>query len=247
MKRLTGRTFVVGTIVLAVAVGAGTAVAASGGGATSPSAFLDSLAQHLGISREKLDDAARSAAVDQVEAALDAGTITKEQADELKTRIESGDAPLLGLGFGRGFGPGFGHGHGPPGLGGHLSAAAEFLGLTDDELRSRLADGKTLAQIAETEDKSVDGLKQALIADTKQRVAEAVKDGKLTESQAAGILERSSERVDALVTGAFGWGGGRHGFGPPGGMYGAPGMRAPGMRTAPASYGSFAPGPGAPA
>ena len=246
MKQLTGRTLVVGAIVLAFVVGAGTAIAASGGAATSPSAFVDSLAQHLGISREKLDDAARSAAVDQVETALDAGTITKEQADDLKQRIESGDVPLFGLGLGRGFGPGFGDGHGSRGLGGHLgghlSAAAEFLGLTEDELRSRLADGKTLAQIAEAEGKSVAGLKQAMIADTKKRVAEAVKDGKLTEPQGADILERYTERVDALVTGSFGRGGGRHGFGPPGGMYGAPGMR-----SAPASYGSFAPAQGPPA
>ena len=117
MKRFTRRTLVVGTIVLAVVVGAGTAIAASGDSATSPSAFLDSLAQHLGVSREKLDDAARAAALDQVEAALDAGTITKEQADELKERVESGDVPVFGLGLGRGFGPGFGHGPGVRGPG----------------------------------------------------------------------------------------------------------------------------------
>ena len=245
MRTSIGRTVVIGAIVLAVVVGAGTAIAASGGGATSPSAFLDSLAQHLGISREKLDEAARAAAVDQVEAALDEGTITKEQADELKQRIESGDAPILGLGFGRGFGhgPGFGHGLGPRVLGGYFDAAAEYLGLTADALRTRLADGKTLAQIAEAEGKSVDGLKQALVADAKQRLAEAVKDGKLTEAQAADMLEGYSERIDALVTGSLlERRGGDRRFAPPLGMFGGPDMR-----IAPGSYRSFAPAQGAPA
>ncbi len=240
MKRFTRRTLVVGTIVLAVVVGAGTAIAASADSATSPSAFLDSLAQHLGVSREKLNDAARAAALDQVEAALDAGTITKEQADELKERIESGDVPILGLGLGRGFGPGFGHGPGLRGPGGHLDAAAEYLGLTEEALHSRLADGKTLAQIAEAEGKSVDGLKQALVADAKEHLAAAVMEGKLTEAQAADILERYTERVDDLVTGTLRWGGGRHGFGSPSGMFGGPGMR-----IAPGSYGSFVPAQGA--
>ena len=241
MKRFTGRTLVVAAIVLGVVVGAGTAIAASGGGATSPSAFLDSLAKHLGVSREKLDDAARAAALDQVEAALDAGTITKEQAAELKQRIESSDVPIFGPGLGRGFGPGFGHGHGLRGPGGHLDAAAEYLGLTEEELRSRLADGKTLAQIAQAEGKSVDGLKKALVADVKKRLAAAVKDGKLTEAQAADILDGYSERVDALVTGTLGRGGRHFGFGPPAVM---PGM---GMRDAPGSYGSYEPARGAPA
>ena len=245
MRRWTGRIVVIGAVVLVVVLGAGTAIAASGGGAASPSSFLDSLAQHLGISREKLDDAARAAAVDQVEAALDEGTITQEQADELKQRIESGDAPILGLGFGRGFGhgPGFGHGRGRHVLGGHLDAAAEYLGLTEDVLRGRLADGKTLAQIAQAEGKSVDGLKQALVADAKQRLAEAVKDGKLTEARAAEFLEGYSERVDALVTGSlFERGEGDRPFPPRPGMFGAPEMR-----ITPGSYGSFAPTQGAPA
>jgi hypothetical protein len=236
MKRLTARSLVVAAVALAVVVGAGAAIAATGNSATSPSAFLDSLAQHLGVSREKLDDATRAASLDQVEAALDAGTITKEQADALQERIESGDVPVFGLGLGRGFGPGFGHGPGVRGLGGHLDAAAEYLGLTEDALRSRLAGGKTLAQIAEAEGKSVAGLQQALVADVKARLAAAVKDGKLTEEQAANMLERYTEHVGALVDGTLRFGDRPHGFGPP-----------PGTSIAPGSHGSFAPAGGAPA
>ena len=154
----------------------------------------------------------------------------------MKERIESGDVPIFGLGLGRGFGPGFGHGPGVRGLGGHLGAAADYLGLTEDALRARLADGKTLAQIAEAEGKSVAGLQQALVADVKEQLAAAVKDGKLTEEQAANMLERYTEHVEALVNGTLRFGDHGRGFGPP-----------PGMRIAPGSYGSFVPAGGAPA
>ena len=61
-----------------VVVVAGNAIAA--GNASSPSSFMQSLAKHLGISTEKLQDAAKAAAIDQIDAALADGRITKEQA-----------------------------------------------------------------------------------------------------------------------------------------------------------------------
>ena len=248
MKRLTPRlTLAGGLVVVALVVVSGTAIAASGGSGTSPSAFLDSLAEHLGISRAKLDDAAKAASIDQVNVALADGRITKAQADELKARIESGEAPVFGLrGFGRlgAFGHGFGGPDGHHLLGGRLSAAADYLGLTEDELRSRLAGGKSLADIATAEGKSVDGLEKALVADAKTQLAQAVKDGRLTEQQAQEILARYAQRVDDLVKGVFGWGHHGYRFGPGGG----PGMWGePGTPRAPGSSRSFSPGLGAPA
>src|SRR5262245_48842519 len=97
-----------------VTIVAGTAIATAAGTSSTPSGFVQSLAKHLGISTEKLQDAAKAAAIDQVDAALAAGDITKEQAEALKERIKSGDTPLL-------FGPGLRHGgpdgFGPPGFG----------------------------------------------------------------------------------------------------------------------------------
>ena len=43
-----------------------------------------------------------------------------------------------------------------------FAAAADYVGLSRAELLLRLREGKSLAQIAEAEGKSVDGLKQAL-------------------------------------------------------------------------------------
>ena len=239
MKRLSPRLAVLGTLlVVALVAVAGTAIAASGGSTTSPSAFLDSLAKHLGISRAKLDDAVEAAAVDQVDALLADGRITKEEADRLKERITSGE---LG-GFG-GFGPGF-HGFGGHGdghlVGGGLTAAAGYLGLTEAELRARLADGKSLAEIAKAEGKSVDGLEQALVADTKKRLDAVVADGRLTEQQATEILARYTEHVDDLVQGVFRHHGDRS-FGPPR-VWGPPGQ---GAGLPPGTSGVVVPGWGA--
>jgi hypothetical protein len=240
MRLVTLRTLLVVAILVAAVTVGGTAIAASTGAVGSPSTFLDSLAQHLGISREKLDDAVEAAALDQVDAALKAGDLTDEQADALKERIESGSGLFFGLGHGL-----RGHGHdGPHGFG-HLSAAAEYLGLEEDEFREQLRDGKTLAEIAKAEGKTVDGLEQAILADAKERVAAAVKDGKLTEAQATEALEALEDRIDALVDGTgFGGHGLRGFFGRGSGMWGPPsGMR----RDHAEGHARLAPAWGAPA
>lgn len=185
---------------LAVAVGAGGAIAASKGSTTSGNGFLARVAGHLGISTQKLEDATKAAAVDQVEADLKAGRITKAQADELKARIKAGNIPFLGgprrFGEGhRGF-RGFHHG-------GHLSAAADYLGLTVPQLLQRLSGGKSLADVAKAQDKSVDGLKQAMVADAKKDLDQAVKDGMLTEAQAKERLTELESRIDGIVEGTF--------------------------------------------
>jgi hypothetical protein len=192
-----------------VVVVAGNAIAAAN--ASSPSSFMQSLAKHLGISTEKLQDAAKAAAIDQIDAALADGRITKEQADAAKARIQSGDAPLLlgprfrdgGPGFGFRHGPGFGFGP-RPGFGFHHfgelgEAAAKYLGLTEAQLHEQLRAGKSLAQIAKDKGKSPDGLKQALHDAVKQDLDAAVKAGRITQAQADEALARFDERADELI------------------------------------------------
>ena len=195
-KLTTKRMLTIGAVALAVVLGGGAAIAASGNGSASPSAFLDSVAQHLGISSKKLNDAVKAAAVDQVDAALKEGRITKAQADELKARIESGDVPLLGHGFGL---------HGHMGVLGFdkLSAAADYLGLTEAQLREKLAAGQSLADVAKAEGKSVDGLKNAILDAAKKKLDQAVKDGVLTQTQADELLDGLKSRIDDLVNRSF--------------------------------------------
>lgn len=107
-----------------------------------------------------------------------------------------------------GAGPGGFHG-GAPGLGhrgggDELSAAATYLGISETDLQSQLASGKTLAQIANgTSGKSASGLVDALVAAEKAELAQAVKDGKLTQSQADQIAAGLTDRMTALVNGSF--------------------------------------------
>jgi hypothetical protein len=192
------RTIAVAVAALAVAGGGGAAIAASQGSSGSPEAFFDSLAEHLGISTEELEDAAKAAATDQVDAALEEGRITEEKAERLKERIEQGDAPLFGPRLFGGL-----HHHGGAVLAMKFEAAAEYLGLTNAELRERLEDGQSLAEIARAEGKSADGLKQALIDDARTRLDQAVEDEELTRERANEMLERLRERIDDFVERGF--------------------------------------------
>jgi hypothetical protein len=221
------RIVVVAATTLAVVGGGAAAVAATGGGSRT-SDFLDSVAKHLGVSPEKLQDATKAAAVDQVNADLAAGRITKEQADELKKRIEAGDGVLGGpgrLGYGLGGpgggpgGPGFpGRGLGGPAIANELAAAAKYLGLSESDLRTKLRDGQSLADVAKAQSKDVDGLKTAILAAAKADLDKAVADKKLTQSQADDIYAGLKSHIDDIVNADVKL---RH-FGGPGGA-GGPG------------------------
>ena len=204
MKNFTSKRAVVAASALSLVVGAGGAVAASKGAPTRGDGFLARVAGHLGISTQKLEDATKAAAIDQVNADLEAGRITKAQADELKARIEKGEAPLF-LGGQRHFGPHrFGDfGHVPFGAHGHLSVAADYLGLTVPKLFQKLANGQSLADVAKAQHKSVDGLKKAIVNGAKQDLDQAVKSGFLTEAQAKEALSALQSRIDEIVNGTF--------------------------------------------
>jgi hypothetical protein len=84
-----------------------------------------------------------------------------------------------------------------------LDAAATYLGLTEDQLRTQLESGKSLADVAKAQGKSVDGLKQAIIAEAQSRLDQAVKDGRLTSGQRDQILADLKAHIDDLVNGTM--------------------------------------------
>jgi hypothetical protein len=202
MKRFrTRKALAIGIAALAVIGGGGVAIAASGDSSSPGRSFFDSVARHLGISSQKLEDATKAAAIDQVDAALREGRITQPEADALKQRIESGDyPPFFGPFFGPRFGPDFDRPGVPPFLFGEkLSSAAEYLGLTEAELRAELNDGRTLAQIANAQGKSVTGLKDAMLKATKAKLDQLVEDGKLTQAEADETYDRFESHLDDLI------------------------------------------------
>ena len=212
------RKLVAGAAGLAVLAGSGGAYAA---GQSTPSAakpnradraaeqkaFLDDVAKRLNVTRDQLDAALKGAAEARIDAAVAAGRLTKEQGEAAKQRLNSAQGlPLPGLakpggGPGRG-GPGFGHGGHGFGLGLSLQSAegaASYLGITTAELRTQLRDGKSLADVAKAENKSLDGLKAAIKAAATERLDQAVKDGKLTKAQRDELASKLDERIDDIV------------------------------------------------
>ena len=202
-----------GTAALAAVVGVGGAVAATQLSPTEESdAIVADAAKQLGVSPDKLDAALKQALENRVDAALAAGTITAAQATELKQRIEDGDVPLVGMG------PGLGH------RGGHhgfvdFSTAAGYLGLTEAQLRTKLEDGDTLAEVAKAQGKTAAGLVDALVAAAKTDLDEQVTAGRITAAQRTSILADIESRLDDVVNGEFSFGfrgpGPGPGFAPP--------------------------------
>ena len=232
-----------GSLKRKVVAGAAAALAVGGAGAGiaatklshSPreesQAVVNDAAKQLGVEPSKLSAALKKAYADRVDAAVANGTLTKAEGDQLKQRLESDGLPLVAppLGFRRHFGL---HDHGAPGL----PAAATYLGLSESQLHSKLESGKTLAQIAKDEGKSVDSLVAALKADLKQKLDKAVADGRLTKAQEQRFLDAADQRLGDLVNGNFPAGPPdgrffrhREGFGFRGAPGGGPPSSAPGL------------------
>jgi hypothetical protein len=76
---------------------------------------------------------------------------------------------------------------------------AAYLGLSEDQLRTQVESGKSLAQIATAQGKSVEGLKAAIVADAKSKLDQAVAAGKITAAQAKAMLDELTSHVDDLV------------------------------------------------
>ncbi len=91
---------------------------------------------------------------------------------------------------------------------GPLAGAAGYLGLSESQLLKQLGSGKSPAQIAKAQGKSVSGLEAAMVAKIKARLDRAVAAKKLTSAQEQKILKGFSNAIGKLVNrapGAFGF------------------------------------------
>jgi hypothetical protein len=129
------------------------------------------------------------------------GTITQAQADAVIAAIEAArpaDGPHGG----------FGRGPGGPGKGFGLDEAAAALGMTTDQLRTALAGGQSLADVAK--DKGVDLAKvtDALVAAYTKHEQDEVTAGSETQAEADKEIAAFKTKVDEIVNGTIK---GRHG------------------------------------
>ena len=187
------RKLVVGLATLIVLGGSAGAIAATQAGASqiapSSQAYIDDLAGRLHLAPSTLSAAMKAAIDDRVDAALAAGRITAARAAALKARVAAGRL----------------HAARPQAAGRSLRAGAhaaeDYLGLAPATLRSDLASGSTLAQIASaTPGKTAEGLKAAVLASASTRLDAAVTSGAITSAQKRTRLARLSARIDVLLS-----------------------------------------------
>jgi polyhydroxyalkanoate synthesis regulator phasin len=143
-----------------------------------------------GAQDDSSDDDSGGWVQDALSGLVDDGTITQDQADAVEDALADARPEHP-----------FGHGGFLFGPGGDFSTLADSLGIDEDELRSELSDGKTIADIAEEQGVDVQDVIDDIVAAQRERLDEAVADGDLTQDEADEILANAEERVTAFVNG----------------------------------------------
>lgn len=162
-------------------------------------AYLQKIADNLGVDLAKLTEAIGKANTDTLDEKVADGSITQERADSIRDKIATGDNFFVG-----GRGPGgrghgdFGHGRGGPGFGMDEPALAAFFGIDEATLRAELQT-KSLATVATENGKTVDELKAFLTSEAQASLAEKVAAGDMTQEQADARLAEMQEHLDDQV------------------------------------------------
>ena len=147
---------------------------------------LAQVAEAEGVDKQELIDALVAAGEERLEEAK--ASLPERVAEAVESTHTPGE---------------HGPGRGPGIRGARIEAAAEVLGVSEDDLRTALRDGTTLAEVAEEKGVDVQDVIDALVADAKTRIAEAVTDGKITQEQADERLESLTDHITRLVEEGF--------------------------------------------
>src|SRR5262249_12007531 len=89
----------------------------------------------------------------------------------------------------------------PEPLGAMVSAASTYLGLSPDQIGQELKSGKTLADVANAQGKSVAGLEQAVIGAAKTALDQSVASGDITATEEQHVLDQLNAQLDDFVNG----------------------------------------------
>jgi hypothetical protein len=82
----------------------------------------------------------------------------------------------------------------------HFAVAARTIGISEDDLRKELREGKSIAEVAQARNVDPKRVTDALIADLNTTIDKAVTDGKLTAERATQMKERVAKAVEQLVS-----------------------------------------------
>ena len=80
-----------------------------------------------------------------------------------------------------------------------LEAAAEAIGITEDELRTELDAGQSIADVAEANGVSADVVVDALVDAAEERIEQKLEAGRITEDEAAEKLADAEARAEDKV------------------------------------------------
>jgi hypothetical protein len=152
---------------------------------------LAQVAQEQNVDVQSVIDAMVAAASAHIDEEVQEGDLTADEANERKANLEERITRLVNEGPQR-------HG-GPRGHGAGFDAAAQALGISEEELREQLRDGKTIAQVAQERNVDVQRVIDAMVADVNARIDEKVQEGDLTADEANEKKAELRERITELV------------------------------------------------
>jgi polyhydroxyalkanoate synthesis regulator phasin len=174
---------VAATCLLGAGLVGGAAFAATPSGSDAAMAAAPSV-DTAAADKDKGDRAGKLKAI--LDGLVDKGVITRAQADAILDAVQKAD-----------------HGdkhHHHEFVGDVFKASATYLGMTDEQLKTALATGKSLGEVANaTPGKSRNGLVDTLTAQANQRIAQALKDGKITADQAEKLRTETSAAIIRIV------------------------------------------------
>jgi uncharacterized membrane protein len=159
---------------------------------------IAAIATEKGVAVQTVIDAWVSTTKEKLNEQLTAGEITQEQFDaklaaavEHATKHVNGELPMRG---GKGFGGG-------RGFGGSIETIAETLGLTADELKDQIEEGKTIAAIATEKGVAVQTVIDAQVNEIKKKLNEQLTAGEITQEQFDAKLAAAVEHATKHVNG----------------------------------------------
>jgi polyhydroxyalkanoate synthesis regulator phasin len=140
---------------------------------------------------------------DALQALVDDGTITAEQADAVATHLVENRPERGEFGGGEGHGgEGRGGHRGGPGMFGRgvaSEALTDLLGMDAQELHQQLHDGATLAEIAADQGVEVQAVIDELVAEVTERVDNAVENGRIDQAEADEKLAEAEAKITDMV------------------------------------------------
>jgi hypothetical protein len=158
-------------------------------------ASLADVANAHGKSVDGLEQALVGAVKSELDKSVAAGDMTAEQEQQMLSELRSHIDDFVARKGGAPFPPP------KPPLGDPIAAAADYLGLSVDELGQELQDGKSLADVATAQGKSVNGLEHAVIDAAKSDLDKSVAAGDITADREQQILSQLTSQIDDFVKG----------------------------------------------